>query len=475
MSAPTRPNIVLITIDCWRGDHLGASGHRPSPTPHLDALALEGVTFDRAYTCGGWTRPAMMALMSSVYATHHSGGSIKRLSPDLPVLAEVLRDAGYATAGFTANPVCGRGGGFDRGFDAYDEPRSDQRLSQWWIKLSKIRGFGRVSGLFLRRKLTYRLLAMLRVPFRLPEVNAGARQLTDLALAWLEGATSPFFLWIHYIDLHWPYRMSRRRDVPADLAQAWRDRRTYRRVVASQGTYDAGEPTRERWRVLYREELLTVDEQIGRLLARLRESGAWDRTVVAATGDHGEEFYERGTWAHSWNQLFDEGVRVPLLVRAPGLQAGRGGPRPVSHLALAPTLLDLAGIEPPDTMRGASLCPQLADTNAADQTYEETITEMLGHRNSTGFRLSIHSDGHHYLYDIDRRQEKQLYDPATDPEERSNLYRTDDARSRDFDAHRLAHMAPIVPQLLEDVDELDALADVDPEVADRLQALGYIA
>ena len=126
-------------------------------------------------------------------------------------------------------------------------------------------------------------------------------------------------------------------------------------------------------------------------------------------------------------------------------------------------------------MRGASLCPQLEDTDAADQTYEEIIIEMLGHRNSTGFRLSIHSDGQHYLYDIDHRQEKQLYDPAADPGERSNLYRTDDARSRDFDAHRLAHMAPIVPQLLEDVDELDALADVDPEVADRLQALGYIA
>jgi arylsulfatase A-like enzyme len=472
-------NIVLLTIDCWRGDHLGALGAVPSPTPHLDRLAAEGTVFRQAITAGGWTRPAMMALFSSVYASRHHGGSLRRLAPELPVLSELLQAHGYHTAGFTANLVCGRRGDFDRGFDAFADLRTKDRLSLVWNRFRRIRGFTRATNPILSRPATHQLLRLFGLRLKLPEVSPSARQLTDEVLAWLgKSPGRPWFLWAHYIDVHWPYRLSRRPHRPHEIAQAWQDRQVYRRVVQSQGRFDPGAETRARWKQLYREELMTVDEQIGRLIAHLRTSGQWPHTVIVATSDHGEEFYEHGTWAHSWNQLFDEGVRVPLVVRVPGLTGGRSVRQQVSLLDVAPTLLTLVGAEPPETMLGVSLQTLLDGTApTADQppVRSEAIVEMLGHRKSARYRLGVRTEPHRYIHDIDQPHGNQLYDRHADPLEQLNSYSKADPVARRFDELRFEHMAPIIPDLLELDKEADALDGFEPEVADRLRAMGYIS
>ena len=122
---------------------------------------------------------------------------------------------------------------------------------------------------------------------------------------------------------------------------------------------------------MYREELMAVDEQIGMLLEHLRDAGLWDRTAIIVSSDHGEEFFEHGTWAHSWNQLFDEGVRVPLIVRVPGMPAGRSIKQQVSSLDVAPTIMDIAGTDLPDSMMGASLLPLVTDEAVADEASSE--------------------------------------------------------------------------------------------------------
>ncbi|MGD8625507.1 MAG: sulfatase, partial [Anaerolineae bacterium] len=466
-------NVVLLTIDCWRGDHLGVNGSGPSPTPHLDRLAAGGTLFEQAITPGGWTRPAMMALFSSVYASRHNGGSLRRLSPDLPVLAELLQARGYETAGFTANPVCGQSGDFGRGFDTFADLKTDNRQAQVWNRLRKVRGGHRLMRLLFDSLAVHRFLHLFRLRLDLPEVSASASHLTDEALAWLEGnPPSPFFLWVHYIDLHWPYRLSRRAPEPAEIVQAWRDRQTYRRVVKAQGRYNPGPGAAARWRALYREELTTVDEQIGRLVEHLKAGGHWAQTAIVVTSDHGEEFYEHGTWAHSWNQLFDEGVHVPLVFRVPGMPDGRIVQQQVSTLDLAPTVLDLAGDPPPDTMLGASLRPLLE--GEATLASRPILTEMLGHRNSYRYRLAVRTGTHRYIHDMEQPQGSQLYDRRADPGERQNAYTLSHPAARRFDELRFAHMAPIVPDLLEQ-GEADALEGVEPEVADRLRAMGYLS
>ncbi len=472
----TRPNILLLTIDCWRGDHLGASGDSPSPTPHLDQLAAEGTVFEQAITCGGWTRPAMMAMFSSVYASYHHGGPLRQISPDLPVLAELLQSRGYETGGFTANLICGAKSGFDRGFDTFADLRTDDRQSLIWNKLKKVRGYRRFLVPLMCHPLPHQLVRLFGLRLRLPEILASAQQLTSVALDWLKQPhAGPVFLWAHYVDLHWPYRLSRRPDRPRDLAQAWRDRQTYRQIVKSRGRFDPGAETRARWQALYREELITVDEQIGRLIAHLRDSGQLEHTTIIVTSDHGEEFFERGTWAHSWNQLFDEGTRVPLITRVPSTPGKNRVCQQVSTLDVAPTLLDAAGIKAPDTMLGASLLPSIKDTSGKAPAGRNTIAEMLGHRNSYRYRLALRTETHRYIHDIEHPHDNQLYDLLVDSGECDNIYDKASPISRQFDRLRFDHMAPIVPDLLEIEDDDDVFADTDPEVVERLRAMGYLS
>ena len=469
-------NIVLLTIDCWRGDHLGVTGATPSPTPHLDKLAAEGSVFEQAITCGGWTRPAMMALFSSVYASRHHGGSLKQLAPELPVVTELVKAQGYETAGFCANLVCGRSGGFHRGFDAFEDVNSDDKRVALLRRARKIRGYNRVFLPLMCRPRIHRFLRRLGVRLDLPEYTASARRLTRSVLDWLrQPHSAPLFLWAHYIDLHWPYRLSRRQHDPDQIAQAWQDRRTYRRVVSSRGRFDPGPETRARWQALYREELLAVDEQIGLLIDRLRRAGLWERTALIVTSDHGEEFFEHGTWAHSWNQLFDEGIHVPLIIRVPGLPAGIRVRQQVSGLDIAPTILDIAGIDPSASMMGASLLPFARDETGGETHHRpEAIVEMLGHRNSYLYRMAVRTLERRYIHDAEHPHSNKLYDRAADQHERHNVYSQDKATARRFDEHRFEHMAPIVPDLLELADDASPFADTDPEVVERLRALGYV-
>jgi arylsulfatase A-like enzyme len=478
MSAGQPPNIILITIDCWRGDHFGVKSGQPSPTPTLDTLSEECARFTKAFTCGGWTRPSMMAMFTSEYASHHHGGSLRGLSPALPVLSELLQQRGYTTAGFTANPVCGKNGNFDRGFDSFHDLKTDNRQSLRWNKLRKIRGFTRLSTQILSREFAHKLLHTVGLHIDLYELSASAKLLTQTVLSWLkESPPSPFFVWVHYIDLHWPYRLTRRPKTPAVLAQAWRDRQLYRNVVDSRGHFNPGPLAGTRWKEQYREELMTVDAYIDLLLNFLKTKGVWDETAVIVTSDHGEEFYEHGTWAHSWNQLYDEGVHIPLLIRIPEITTPQIFDHLVCTLDITPTLLDVAGVKKPETMKGISVLPLIRhDVQPSSLKLEDRVIamEMFGHRNSHKFRLSVRNNSHSYLYDIETPLRNQCFELSGDTHQKHNIYHKGTPLSRQFDELRFNHMAPIIPQLLE-TKEGDTFEDLDREVAERLRELGYLS
>ena len=286
-AVPSRPNILLITIDTLRADRLGCYGYQRGLTPLLDRLAARGVRFQQASTSVPVTLPSHASLMTATYPRVHGARSngASRLSPDATTLAERLRAAGWRTGAIIAADVLARHYGLDQGFEVY---RDDVQA----------RTNGRRAG-----------------------------EVTDLVLDHMRGREEPWFIWAHYWDPHTPY------DPPAPF-----DRRF------------PGRP--------YDGEIAYLDQEVGRLLQRMDESGAAERTIVAVVADHGEGLDEHGEPEHGVF-LYETTLHVPLLLAGPGIPVGTTVQAPVRTIDLAPTLLDLVGLPIDTASQGRSLTPLL--------------------------------------------------------------------------------------------------------------------
>jgi choline-sulfatase len=281
--APTppasRPNVLLVTIDTLRADHVGCYGHAGAVTPTLDGLAARGVRFATAVAHVPLTGPSHACLLTGLTPLGHgfrdNGGFA--LPPAVKTAAEDFRQAGYRTAAFVSGFPLDRRFGFDRGFETYDDhlPKGNDRR-------------------------------------RTPYVERLADATTDAVLRWLPAPAAaraaPVFLWVHYYDPHAPY------EPPGDLAERFRA-----------APYDG--------------EIAFVDTQFARLLRALAEKGALARTVVLATADHGESLGEHGEGTHGLF-VYDATLRVPWIVAGPGIAAGRVADTVARSIDVLPTLLD---------------------------------------------------------------------------------------------------------------------------------------
>ncbi|MBL8841178.1 MAG: sulfatase [Planctomycetes bacterium] len=315
-----QPNVLVYLIDTLRADHCTPYGYARDTTPNLARLAAEGITFERAYSQAPWTRPSVATLFSSYLHSFHGASKSTGLAPQIDTLAERLRRAGYATAGFLANAhVHGASLNFEQGFSHFEA-----------IEKARQRGDSR------------------------------ANQVHDSALAWLEQQRDrPFFLYLHTIDPHAPY------DPPEATRGVWSGAydgpMTPRRTNARELTDRAPLPAADLQHVLdlYDEEILYNDREFGKLCDWLRERGLWDDTIVLVVSDHGEEFWEHEGFGHG-TQLWNELLHVPLIVK-PDRRAGDppGGHRVserVRVMDVPQTLLARAGIDaPPAEFMGVDL------------------------------------------------------------------------------------------------------------------------
>jgi arylsulfatase A-like enzyme/Flp pilus assembly protein TadD len=420
-------NLLLITLDTLRADHLGSYGYRAAITPNLDRLAKEGVRFAQASSAVPLTLPAHATLLTGLLPPHHGlrNNGAGTLPPGTETLATRLAGAGYRTAAFVGAFVLDRRFGLTPGFEVYDdEIERDPR-----------------AGVTL-------------------EAERPGREVVDRALAWLErDDPRPFFLWVHLYDAHAPY----------EPPPAWRDRHPGR-------PYDG--------------EISEVDEQVGRLLAALQKSGRARRTVIAVVGDHGEGLGEHGEQTHGL-LLYEPTLHVPLLLRAPGRLARRVIATPVSTVDLAPTLAGLldrplaaggdgggggdsrggattggrgAHPHPPRGIDGRDLSATLLGAGAPEpgEIYAETEYPALF--------------GWSPLSSLRRRDRKyiaspggELYDLGRDPRERTNLLRAaagPPGEAKGF-AARLSE--------IEKGAVGGARPAVDAETRSRLASLGYVA
>jgi arylsulfatase len=315
--SPSKQNVLLIVVDTLRADHLSCYGYGRETSPNIDRLAAEGWRFEHAISAAPWTTPSIGALLTSRYPSMLGIADVtSAMPPDVPLLAEVLQAEGYATGTIVSHSFCSADWGFGRGFERFD---ADNVLGHFGIS---------------------------------------SRGVSKRALGFLEERASsdddrPFFLWLHYFDPHNQYIPHDDHPFPNEVGDPGRiGPRTpfgrLRRLAESMTPGELAEVVR-----YYDSEIAFTDRQIGRVLRRLDELGLAEETLVVLTSDHGEELNERGHFGHAYS-LFDELVRVPLILRIPG-EAPRVVPQPVSLLDVSPTLLELVGARAPEGMLGSSL------------------------------------------------------------------------------------------------------------------------
>lgn len=327
-----KTNILLISLDSLRADHVSCYGYGRSTTPNLDRLAAEGAVFEECVAASSWTLPSHVSIFTSRYPSAHGVERIpKRLGRGVPTLAGILKEHGYKTAAFVTGPSMSHRFGLSRGFDLYDDFTVD---------------------------LVQDVNLFDETPAEKPNLNEIVTNdvITRQATNWLAtNSETPFFLFVHYWDIHHDYIPPEPFDKAYDPDYAGAE--DGRKIVAREADIkkDIVPADLAHMVALYDGEITHTDSHLGMILKRLDELGLRERTLVVAVSDHGEEFLEHGELRHGKN-LFEEVIHVPWIVRFPGfVPEGRRIAGPVSHVDIMPTVLALARISSPPGLNGVDL------------------------------------------------------------------------------------------------------------------------
>lgn len=402
------PNVIVYLVDTLRADRLGVYGYHRPVTPEIDAFASRRATlFENAVAQSSWTRPAVASIFTGMWpAAHRVNRTKDRLADETTALAEVLKEAGYETVAFVANPNVYRKFGLAQGFDRYDHMPGRKPPSD------------RING----------------------EVGA-----------WLDqrDPNSPFFLYVHTVDPHDPYE-------PPE---------SYRQRFA-QGTDELlSLPKKARWVMenrqglsdLYDAEVAFNDDSFGKFIDDLEARDLLDDALVVFTSDHGEEFQEHGSWTHG-RKLFDESIRIPLIVKWPGQNKAKRRKDLAQQIDVPATILAELGLPWPDAFEGRDLAISATDRPPAAFSYLNYYGPL---------ELSVVQEEWKYLVRV-RRKSAWLFDRSRDPEETEDRSQDFPIRSEVFDAQLGAVLRP-QPHWL-----TAGEAVIDKKLEDQLRALGYL-
>jgi len=435
---------------------LSCYGYDRPTTPNLDRLLDSGIRFTQAITGGSWTQAAFPVLLTSSYASAY-GGCLGPLAPERPSPIEALARHGYVTGGFSTSPLLSETYGYHRGFGHF----ADLVPTDTDPPLRHIKGGQRL----LWSPTTHYISGMFGKRMRPARLYRTATEVTDNICEWVNDADTPFFVWGHYMDIHWPYHREDMLIHPKDIAQAWRDL-AHLHDVNWYGESVTG-AQRDRYVRLYEQALQYTDAEIGRLLSFLDSSGHASNTIVIITSDHGEEFLEHGRWGHWENNLYDEILKVPLIIHLPGHTGEHVIQQQVRTLDVMPTILDVCDCPAPVGIEGTSLVPLWTRPGAKHKS-EQAISEMW---RDTWHIIAVRTEHFKYIWNSREPNRPELFDLEADPAEQHNLWKQYPAQARQFQAGVEAHLcraAETKPTSLAQEPELDE------EVVSRLQALGYI-
>ncbi|MEQ8767543.1 MAG: sulfatase [Planctomycetota bacterium] len=438
---PEQPvNVVLISIDTLRPDHLGVYGYDRDTSPRIDAIAKRAVVFDRAYSQSPKTGPSHMTMLTGLFPGAHGVRNLGEepnvaLSESIPTLAERLKEGGYKTAAFTAGGHVGADLGFDRGFDTFEAGGGVQKIFE--------------------RAIT--------------EVNDRAKE------------EEPFFLFVHTYEVHDPY-------VPPEKYQRWNDpsyageiistRRALKEAAGEEWQkqheifWDKVDPESaadiQRLKDLYDGSIALTDELVGALYDRLEKHGELENTLFVIVSDHGEEFSDHGGFLHE--SLYDELLHVPWIMQFP---KGRGdawnGKRiaaPVRMVDLMPTVLRTLDLALPEICEGADIRPLLSGK-------ETPHPRPLFAEWPRAFMTSLQTDDWKLIQkESAETLDEELFNMATDPGETKSVLESE------------SEIAQKVREAIQKVQGVNGNihssfqsgkgVEMSPDVMKELQRLGYI-
>ena len=386
---PTRPDVIVISIDTLRADHLSSYGHDRPTSPFMDKLAEEGTRFHHARSTSPWTLPAHTTMLSGqLPTTHQITDDHLSLDTSVAVLPEVMKAAGYHTGGSVATLYVSRKFGFERGFDFFD----DHGITTEKMNLS-----GSVT----------------------------ADKVLGSAVDWIESVPEgePLFLFLHFYDVHYHYDPPAPFSTMFDRAPKDSDRK-FRNYYAHKKK-PLTESQKAHQLAQYDESIRYMDHELEKLHALLTKAGRKTRWVI--TADHGEEFGERGSWGHA-HTLYAEQLRVPLIVSGEGLPSGVVVNDPVGIHDIAPTVADWVGGSLPEA-DGINLAPAMAGSPVPDRPFPAETFRFKTRR------ISLYEKGLRLEWDV-AKDKRELF--ATDGD---MLEETDVAQMRPGDLATLSKRA----------------------------------
>ncbi len=410
-------NLVFVSFDALQAARVGSLGYSRDITPTLDSVARRGYSFRHAYSVASWTVPASMTWFTGVYPSEHrmvnkfseytarrkKTANLKELAPDLVTLAEILRGNGYATGGFTGNAGVSGGFGYDQGFDTYFYPKNT---------------FG------------------------------GFAASVPRALEWLRANRDrKFFLFLHGYDSHGQFvpggGLNHRFVDPgydSRFTGSELEQEALREEGLDRGRLTLRDADVKFWRAVYDEKIQRADAQFRTFLSEFEGMGLADKTLFVLTSDHGTEFYEHGRFDHGFT-LYDELIRVPLVIRLPGQTEGKEMADRVGSIDVMPTVLDLLDVQLPQQvrkqLRGTTLVPALRGEPTTRDVFSET-----DYREYTYKRSVIAPDGWKLIYTLENKT-RELYDLNVDLGETRNLAGTETKRADELQRRLFAHFKGI--------------------------------
>jgi len=444
-------NIILITIDTLRSDHLSCYNDDGVRTPAIDQLADDGFIFENAYSNAPWTKPSFASMM-----TGHSPVSFEmnrpesRLPDTLMTIAEAMGKLGYYTAAIGDNYNLTKKFNFDQGFnDFIFYPKLDYNM-----------------GLSVSVKLFYHILLG-----KFDKLDITTQGIATESVQWLqENEHDNFFLWIHFLDPHLPYAPPRRylpkTTPPPEVGIRLEDGKEIR-----VGMFAPDETEREWIGQLYRQEIRYVDDSIEQIMRTLKDLNLYEETLIVLTSDHGEEFWEHGSVEHG-HTLYQELIHIPFIIKpskTQSLETPQRFRQTVSLLSLFPTLLDVC--------RHSDLLPLPGPSLKPVWEKDETLKPMPVYCADTYFfdeRECLIFQNYKYIRNLTIPGADEFYNLTKDPGEYNSLIHTE--------APPLRHMQSIMDTLNQQAIQIGyeyglldlKKADLSEAALERLRSMGYL-
>jgi arylsulfatase A-like enzyme len=430
--ASRKPNILLVTVDTLRPDHLGCYGYSKTTSPHIDRFAQDSVLFERCFSHAPETRMSVASILSGFLPHETKVPENNSLSPKVQIIPEILRRYGYKTAAVVSNYVLRKGEGFEQGFSLYDDTMKQHEL---------VRGLAE----------------------RIAEYT------TNRAIELLEQHTKgSLFLWIHYQDPHGPYTP------PGKFAELFVSPQDGHRILKFNDSLSGrgGIPLHQRlgdnrnyyyYVSQYDGEIAYMDEHFSRLLDALKRLGFYDDSLIIFTSDHGEGMGEHDYYFAHIDYLYNGLTHVPLILKY-GKNAGGRRQDFVRHIDIVPTILNAAGIDSNPHYRGMDLFRK-------DGPTKEIFAAMNSPQVRDGKKFSLVYDNAKLIYTpIDESYE--LFDLKTDFDEQQNVINNSAYKERSKDLK--ARLARILKEDFLNVPVETKSREQSEQEKENLRALGYV-